>query len=107
METSLADDSRLSITDMGGEGSPDGRSLVFAMGRGTDDGVRGIYYSESGPISVPLIVNSEFLDRAGLDVGDRLSGQAYGRIVPFEIRGTFDLFPDYDRRKPTVCGRKR
>ena len=93
METSLTDDSRLSITDMGGEGSADRRSLVFAMGRGTDDGVRGIYYSESGPISVPLIVNSEFLDRAGLDVGDRLSGQAYGRIVPFEIRGTFDLFP--------------
>ncbi len=93
MATSIADDSRLSITDDGGEGSEDRRSLEFAMGRGTDDGVRGVYYSENGPISVPLLVNSQFLDSTGLDVGESLSGYAYGRIVPFEIRGTFDLFP--------------
>ena len=93
MATSIADDSRLSITDDGSEDSEDRRSLEFAMGRGTDDGVRGIYYSENGAISVPLLVNSQFLDGAGLDVGTLFSGQAYGRIVPFEIRGTFDLFP--------------
>ena len=93
MATSIADDSRLSITNDGSEDSEDRRSLDFAMGRGTDDGVRGVYYSEDGPISVPLLVNSQFLDSAGLDVGESLSGHAYGRIVPFEIRGTFDLFP--------------
>ena len=93
MASSIADDSRLSITNDGGEDSDDNRSLEFAMGRGTDDGVRGIYYSENGPISVPLLVNSQFLDSAGLDVGQSFYGQAYGRIVPFEIRGRFDLFP--------------
>ena len=93
MATSIADDSRLSITNDGSEDSEDRRSLEFAMGRGTDDGVRGIYYSENGAISVPLLVNSQLLDGAGLDVGTLFSGQAYGRIVPFEIRGTFDLFP--------------
>ena len=93
MATSIANDSRLSITNDGGEDSEDRRSLEFAMGRGTDDGVRGIYYSENGPISVPLLVSSQFLDGAGLEVGESFYGQAYGRIVPFETRGTFDLFP--------------
>ncbi len=93
MATSISDDSRLSIINDGGEASNDRRSLEFEMGRGTDDGVRGIYYSKNGPISVPLLVNSQFLDGAGLNVGESFSSQAYGRIVPFEIRGTFDLFP--------------
>lgn len=93
MSTSISDDSLISLINSSGEGSADGRSLEFAMGRGTDDGVRGIYYSENGPISVPLLVNPQFLDGAGLEVGDSFSGHAYGRIVPFEIRDKFDLFP--------------
>ena len=93
MATSIAEDSRIQITDDGGEDSEDMRSLEFAMGRGTDDGVRGIYHTEDGPISVPLLVNPEFLHGSGLSVGDGFYGQAYGRIVPFEIRGTFGLFP--------------
>ena len=87
--------------------SEDVRSLEFAMGRGTDDGVRGIYYAEDGPISVPLLVNPEFLLRSGLNVGDDFSGQAYGRIVPFEIRGTFDLFPTMTDEKQPFAVDKR
>ena len=93
MASSITDDSDLSITNDGGIGSDDGRSLEFAMGRGTDDGIRGIYYSENGPLTVPLLVNLRFMDRSRLNVGERFAGQAYGRIVPFEIRGVFDLFP--------------
>lgn len=93
MVTSIDDDARISVIDDGIDGSKDAKSLNVEMGRGTDDGVRGIYYSEEGPILVPLLVNSAFLESAGVEVGDRFSGHAYGRFVPFEIRGTFEHFP--------------
>ena len=63
------------------------------MGRGTDDGVRGIYYAENGPIAVPLLVNQALLDDSGLRVGDVFAGQSYGRFVPYVIRDVFDIFP--------------
>ncbi len=90
---SVADNARLSVVTDGPEGSTDGRSLEVDMGRGTDDGVRGVYYSENGPIAVPLLVNHSLLDASGLRVGDVFAGQSYGRFVPYEIRGVFDLFP--------------
>ncbi len=90
---SVADDVRLSIVSDGPEGSSDSLSLEVDMGRGTDDGVRGIYYSENGPITVPLLVNQALLDASGLRVGEVFAGQSYGRFVPYEIRGVFDLFP--------------
>ena len=93
MVTSLGNDTQLTVIDDGIEPSGDGRALEVAMGRGTDDGVRGIYFSDVGPITVPILANSELLGIASLSVGDRFIGQAYGRFVPFEIRGTFDLFP--------------
>ena len=93
MAASLADNADLAIVDEPIAGSADGRALRVAMGRGTDDGVRGIYYSEGSPIAVPLLVNRALLDGSGLHVGDGFNGSAYGRIVPFEIRGAFDIFP--------------
>ena len=93
MVTSLGNDTQLTVIDDGIEFSGDGRALEIAMGRGTDDGVRGVYYSDGGPITVPILANSQLLELASLSVGDRFIGQAYGRFVPFEIRGTFDLFP--------------
>lgn len=90
---SVADNARLSIVTDGPENSDDHRSLEVDMGRGTDDGVRGIYYSENGPITVPLLVNQALLDASGLRVGDTFAGQSYGRFVPYEIRGVFGLFP--------------
>ena len=90
---SIPENTELLDIDDAIEGSEDGRSLRIQMGRGTDDGVRGVYFSEDEPIAVPLIVNGALLDGTGLAVGDRFAGQSYGRFVPFEIRGTFDLFP--------------
>ena len=91
--TSVDDDIVISVVTDGAVESRDGRSLRLVMGRGTDDGVRGVYYSESGPITVPILVNPVLLNDAGLSVGDQFTGKAYGRFVPFEIRGAFDLFP--------------
>ena len=90
---SVADNVGLSVVADGPEGSRDGRSLEVDMGRGTDDGVRGVYYSENGPIAVPLLVNHSLLDASGLGLGDVFAGQSYGRFVPYEIRGVFELFP--------------
>ena len=93
MAASIPDNAELSIVNDGVEGGDEARSLKFQMGRGTDDGVRGIYYSVNGPIAVPLLANQELLNASGLAHGDHFAGQSYGRFVPFEIRGTFDLFP--------------
>ena len=93
MVTSLGEDTDIAVVNDGVDASMDGRALQISMGRGTDDGVRGVYYSSSGPITVPLLVNPELLEFASLSAGDQFVGQAYGRFVPFEIRGTFDLFP--------------
>ena len=90
---SLPDNVKLSTIDGGISETGDQQSLEIEMGRGTDDGVRGIYYSEDVPIVVPLLANQALLEETGLQIGDRFDGQAYGRFVPFEIRGTFDLFP--------------
>ena len=90
---SISDNVDLSVTEEGGADSVDDRSLAIDMGRGTDDGVRGVYYSENKPIVIPLLVNQALMDASGLSVGDTFAGQSYGRFVPFEIRGTFDLFP--------------
>lgn len=93
MVTSLGDDTDTKVVDGGIEGSADGKALEVSMGRGTDDGVRGVYFSTAGPITVPIVVNRELLEQASLTEGDRFVGQAYGRFVPFEIRGSFELFP--------------
>ena len=90
---SVADNVRLSVVTDGPESGSDGRSLQIDMGRGTDDGVRGVYFSENGPTAVPLLVNQALLDASGLRVGDVFAGQSYGRFVPYEIRGVFGLFP--------------
>ncbi len=101
MATSIDDDSQLLVVDQAMSDSEDGKSLEIVMGRGTDDGVRGIYYSENGPVSVPLVVSEVLLDEAGLEVGDHFAGHAYGRFVPFEVRDVFHLFPTMtDGAKP-------
>lgn len=91
--TSLGHDTSVSVINDGIDNSTDRRSLQIAMGRGTDDGVRGVYFSEAGPITIPMLVNPELLNLSGMYIGDQFVGQAYGHFVPFEIRGTFDLFP--------------
>ena len=101
MTTSIDDDARLLVVDEGINGSEDSMSLEIEMGRGIDDGVRGIYYSDEGPISVPLLVNAAFLNNTDLMIGDGFAGHAYGRFIPFEIRGVFDLFPTMkDENRP-------
>ncbi len=90
---SISDNVELSVIEDGGTDSNDDRSLEIDMGRGTDDGVRGIYYSENGPLAVPLLVNQALMDASGLSLGDVFAGQSYGRFVPYEIRGEFNLFP--------------
>ena len=105
LAASLSDNVELSVIADGGGDSVDGRSLEIDMGRGTDDGVRGVYYSKNGPIAVPLLVNQALLDASGLGVGDTFAGQSYGRFVPFEIRGTFGLFPTMtDESQPFAVG---
>ncbi len=93
IETSIPGDSTLATTNDVADVSNDGTALKIDMGAGTDDGLRGIYYSERDAITVPLLVSPKLIEGAGLAVGDRFTGRAYGRFVPFEIRGTFDLFP--------------
>lgn len=93
MVTSLGDDTDTRVVEGGIEGSADGKALEVSMGRGTDDGVRGVYFSAAESITVPIVVNRELLDQTNLTEGDRFVGQAYGRFVPFEIRGSFELFP--------------
>ena len=93
ISTSVDGDSEVSVSNDGTSVDSDGKSLRTALGRGTDDGVRGIYFSENGAIAVPLLINPSFLENAGLSVGDRFTGKAYGRFVPFEIRGVVRLFP--------------
>ncbi len=91
--TSLGHDTSVGVVNDGIDNSADRQSLQIDMGRGTDDGVRGVYFSDTGPITVPLLVNPELLNLAGMSIGDQFVGQAYGHFVPFQIRGTFDLFP--------------
>ena len=70
--------------------------LAISMGRGTDGGLRGIYFSSSGPFSVPLLVNESFLTETGLVVGDSFAGNTLGRFIPFAIRGSYTLFPSHN-----------
>ncbi len=71
----------------------DDSTLHIAMGKGTVNGIRGIYLPGTEPIGVPLLISSGFSDATGLSPGDRFTGRAYGHLIPFEIRGLFDLFP--------------
>ena len=71
----------------------DTSTLRVVMGRGTDDGLRGIYFSSHGPVDVPLLVNNHFMRGTGLAVGDSFTGHTLGRFVPFAIRGSYELFP--------------
>ncbi len=93
MAASIADNAKLSIINGGLTNQDDQQSLKIEMGRGTDDGVRGIYYSKNGPTVVPMLANHTLLNETGFNIGDQFNGQAYGRFVPFEIRGIFKLFP--------------
>ncbi len=93
ISTSIADDTAIAALNDGGERSNDGRAIRVKMGRGTADGVRGVYYSEDEAIVVPAVVNSQFLEDSSLNVGDTFIGTAYSRLVPFQIRDTFELFP--------------
>ena len=70
--------------------------LSVSMGRGTDDGLRGIYFSLTGAIEVPILVNDSFLRETGLVVGDSFTGNSLGRFVPFVIRGSYRLFPSHE-----------
>ena len=93
ISTSIDGDSEVSVTSDSSADSSDSKSLRIAMGRGTDDGVRGVYVAQDGATVVPLLVNPALLAEAGLSVGDRFTGKAYGRFIPFEIRGVARLFP--------------
>ena len=78
-----------SVSDVLGGAS----TLRVVMGRGTDDGLRGIYFSSRGSIDVPLLVNDHFMRRTGLVIGDSFTGHALRRYVPFTLRGSYRLFP--------------
>ena len=93
ISTSIDGDSEVSVTSDSSADSSDSKSLRIAMGRGTDDGVRGVYVAQDGATVVPLLVNPALLAEAVLSVGDRFTGKAYGRFIPFEIRGVARLFP--------------
>lgn len=69
--------------------------LSVAFGRGTDEGIRGVYPTDraGAGIAVPLVVNDAFLERTGMAVGDSFTGSALGRFVPFVVTGSYRMFP--------------
>lgn len=93
MEASLSDNTDLERVSTDIQDSADGVALRVDMDRGTADGIRGIYISPDGQTVVPLIVSSGFVETTGIDVGMRFTGRAHGYLIPFEIRGGFELFP--------------
>ena len=93
MEASLPSNSELSPTASVAPDSRDGVALKVSMGKGTANGIRGIYYSSGAPTVVPILVSSGFRSATGLNVGDRFTGRAFGQLVPFVIKGDFGLFP--------------
>jgi len=73
-----------------------GRSLVarFTLGRGTDDGFRGIYRPSAD--AFPVVASTTFLEETGLTVGDSFVAKAFDRLVPLTISAVANLFPTLD-----------
>ena len=97
MASSLPDNAQIVAARSGRTelAADDGNAVQVTFGRGSDDGIRGIYRSTSGQVEVPLLVNEAFLDQTGLQPGDQFTGNALGRFVPFVVRGRYDLFPTF------------
>ena len=97
MASSLPDNAQIVAAQSGRRelAAGHGNAVQVTFGRGSDDGIRGIYRSSSGQVEVPLLVNEAFLDKTGLQPGDHFTGNALGRFVPFVIRGRYDLFPTF------------
>ena len=93
VETSIPEDTAIEAVH---DGLGEVAGLRVSMGRGTDDGLRGIYFSSTGAIEVPILVNESFLRETGLVVGDSFTGNSLGRFVPFVIRGSYLLFPSHE-----------
>ncbi len=73
-----------------------GRASVtrLTLGRGTDDGFRGIY--RPSVEAFPVVASVTFLEENSLAVGDSFVVRAFDRLVPLKISATASLFPTLD-----------
>jgi len=66
----------------------------FTLGRGTDDGFRGVYRPSME--AFPVVASATFLEENGLAVGDSFVARAFDRFIPLTICATASLFPTLD-----------
>ena len=66
----------------------------FTLGRGTDDGFRGIYRPSME--AFPVVASVTFLEENSLAVGDSFVVRTFDRLVPLTISAKASLFPTLD-----------
>ncbi len=68
------------------------RSGVFVFGKDTDRGIRGFYRSPTGG-PVPVVASATFLRRTGINTGDTIIANVFGRLIPVRVMDTVEYFP--------------
>ena len=86
-------------------GSAPGRTVArVVMGRGTDNGVRGIYRTATGA-PIPVLANPLFLQATNAREGEPFVAAVGGAYAPVVIVGTVTYFPTLDPlRQPFLIG---
>ncbi len=69
-----------------------GGAALFAFGKETNRGVRGMYRADGGGF-VRAVASSSFLAANGVSVGDSLLVGLAGGVVPATVSGEVDYFP--------------
>ena len=105
--TSLGHDTSVSVINDGIDNSTDRRSLQIAMGRGTDDGVRGVYFSEAGPITIPMLVNPELAQPVRHVHWRPICGAGIRPLCTLRNPRDFRSVSDHDRCQPALRSSKR
>ncbi|MBR39188.1 MAG: hypothetical protein CL888_03130 [Dehalococcoidia bacterium] len=65
--------------------------LVLSLGNGSTRGIRGMYLSNYDQ-GIPVIVNSEFIEESGIEIGERFIFNSSGSYIPMKIEKKINYF---------------
>ena len=65
--------------------------LVLNLGNGSTRGIRGMYLSNYDQ-GIPVVVNSEFIEESGIEIGERFIFNSSGSYIPMKIEKKINYF---------------
>tara|TARA_Y100001935_G_scaffold65234_1_gene54789 strand:+ start:2059 stop:5466 length:3408 start_codon:yes stop_codon:yes gene_type:complete len=65
--------------------------LILNLGNGSTRGIRGMYLSNYDQ-GIPVVVNSEFIEESGIEIGERFIFNSSGSYIPMKIEKKINYF---------------